>query len=184
MLRPPFQPTISFSPPRKIIPQPSLNLPRFRDLYPPILRVDLHSPRLLDTIPRCLVVQHGIPHDFDPQTLRGADEEIQVFATAPFRASSPLLVEFTEIPDVVAVVAVASGRVGFTAGREPESGDAEGVEGGEETGQTRPVGGWRGSFVRGRRVRSSVPFEGLEDDGIVLCTVGHVAAAWLIKGGS
>jgi len=89
------------------------------------LSVDFDSPTLLLGVSGCLVVQHSIPDDQDIRALGLCDQLVQLFSRSPLGCASPFLIEFAEIPEVVAVVAVAVWIVGLAAWWKPECSDAD-----------------------------------------------------------
>lgn len=88
------------------------------------LSVNLDSPTLLFGIPGRLVVQNSIPDDQDIAALGLRDQLVQLFSRSPLGCTGPFLIEFTKIPEVVAVVTVAVWFVGLAAWWKPERSDA------------------------------------------------------------
>lgn len=82
--------------------------------------IDLDSPALLFGVSGCFVVQDSIPDDQDSQTLGLRNQFVQLFSRSPFGCTCPFLIELAEIPEVIAIVAIAMRVVGLAAWWKPE----------------------------------------------------------------
>ena len=91
-----------------------------RDMNRRTFSVYLDSPALLFGVSSCFVVQNSIPDDQDSQALGLCDQLVQLFSRSPLGCACPLLVELAQIPEVIAIIAVAVRVVGLAARRKPE----------------------------------------------------------------
>jgi len=104
------------------------------------------------------MIQHRIPINSHTKLLRFLCQRDQLIFRTPFRPHAPFLVEFTEIPEIVDVVAVSlRAGAGFAGWRDPDVGDADAFELRKGVEKAAPVGavGW------------DVPFECLEEGGVL-----------------
>ena len=99
-------------------------------------------------------------------------EIVEFLLRAPFRAPRPFLVELAEIPEVVAIVAVAQRFVGLARRREPDGSGAEVREVGQDTRQASPVGIGRTDVLAVGRFGRGVPFVRLEEQSVLRCGIG------------
>lgn len=126
------------------------------------------------------MIEHRIPYALDAIPMQLLDQVVQLLLTPPLGVRAALLIELSQIPQIVAVVAVAVARrlVGLAARGEPEHGQAQAGEGGREACQARIVGAVGVCFAVCWFLRLRVPFEGLEDR-LVLGCLAVAAVAWV-----
>jgi hypothetical protein len=119
--------------------------------------VHFHNSARLSLIRTRLMIEHSVPIQAYTLLLRPFRQLQQLLLCAPLRRLPALLVELSDIVEVIYVVAVAVGAACFAARRQPDVVDADGLEFGDGADQTLPV------FAVG----GDVPFEALEQ-GVVL----------------
>lgn len=111
----------------------------------------------LTVIGGSLVIQDGIEQDPDAARVGLMDETSQLLLGAPFCVRRALLLELAQIVQIVDVVTVAGMPARLAGGRDPQAGDAEGLQAGQGSLETTPV----------RVVGRDIPLEALEH-GLVL----------------